>query len=342
MRPLHIAEALKLAYRQNRSCFVQGDPGVGKSDVYKQVCRDLAIGLVDVRLPQFDRVDLTGVPYVDASNHTRWATPAFWPTTGSGIILFDEINAAPRELQPPTYQIFLDRVLGGEYALPPGWVPMAAGNLETNGAITQKMSTAWNSRVIHLRFESHIDDFLAWAPANDIVAPVIAFLRFRPDMLHVFDPRAEEKAFACPRTWSFVSDIAKANPSREIALEMYAGCVGRGAAGEFLGFIRLFEKLPRLETIIRNPATAALPVDDASTMFALTAGLARRSTAANFDAVMTYARRMPREWAAYLVADAVRRDRAEAQNAAAAGQPEPARIVNTRGYIDWVSSNGEV
>lgn len=127
MRPAEIALSIETLYRARQPAFVQGSPGIGKSDTFHQVAAKLGIELLDLRLAQYDRVDLTGVPYV-VDGRTKWALPDFWPTSGAGLLLLDEFNAAPREMQPPIYQLLRDFCLG-DYKLPDGWCPFAAGNL---------------------------------------------------------------------------------------------------------------------------------------------------------------------------------------------------------------------
>lgn len=334
MRPKQIAQAIETCYRARRPLFVQGSPGIGKSESFKQVSDKLNIGLADFRLPQYDRVDLSGVPYVK-NGQTLWATPAMWPRDGAGIALFDEVNAAPRELQPVLYQIFLERRLG-DYQMPEGWVPMAAGNLETDRAITQKLSTALNGRMTHLLMEVHFEDWAEWAATHDIEPMVLAYLRFQPENLHQFDPSSAEKAFASPRSWKFVSDLLKADPPEEIMHELLGGTVGKGAAAAFAGFRKLYNNLPSLDQIIAKPDAAKVPTDPA-TLFAVTGGLARKSTAKNFGNVMTYARRIPREWCAYLVKDATRRDEAEYNK-----NPSHPRIKETAAYVEWATDNADI
>jgi len=58
------------------------------------------------------------------------------------------------------------------------------------------------------------------------------------------------------------------------------GGIGRGAAIEFTGFLRVFRSLPSLDGILLNPATAPVP-DEPSALCAVATGLARRTTEQN-------------------------------------------------------------
>jgi hypothetical protein len=308
MRPLELVSALETLYHARIPGFVEGSPGVGKSDIFRQLCDKLGIRLIDVRLSQFDSVDLRGALYIE-NNRTAWAIPHFLPTDpdSKGIILFDEFNSAPIDVQPPAYQIFLDRQLG-DWKMPDGWVAMAAGNLLSDRAITNKTSTAFNNRVVFLALEPHLDDWCRWAVANDIPPALIAFVRFRPNLLFTFDPKSSEKPFGSPRSWGRqVADIMRKQPASAVEMALYSGAVGSGNAGELVGFLQIWRQLPSLDGILLNPDTAPVS-DDPSVGYAVACGLARKATVKNFRQIVTYVTRMQPEWMVACVKDATRRD----------------------------------
>ena len=126
----------------------------------------------------------------------RLAIPAFLPDDGAGILFLDELNAAPPLVQAACYQLVLDRALG-ECRLPDGWTVFAAGNREGDSTVTSRMSSALANRFVHLSFEPDLDDWSRWAMGQaDLRPEVVAFLRWRPDLLHRFEPA--EKAFLSP------------------------------------------------------------------------------------------------------------------------------------------------
>ena len=97
-----------------------GSPGIGKSDLVRQLAEDLDRIFVDVRLSTIDPVDLRGLPMINVEEQlTNWLPPSFLPNVQSepGILFLDEINAAPPMLQASAYQLILDRKLG-EYQIP--------------------------------------------------------------------------------------------------------------------------------------------------------------------------------------------------------------------------------
>jgi hypothetical protein len=262
---------------------------------------------VDVRVLLLDPVDLRGLPFLGRDGRSKWATPDFLPQDGEGILFLDELNAAPAMVQASCYQLVLDRRLG-EYTLPDGWSIVAAGNRDSDRAVTTRMPTPLRNRFVHLDFEVDLQEWCEWAIRAGIRPEVIAFLRFRPALLSTFD--REATAFPSPRSWEFVSRILDALDSASnfaIEHELMAGAVGLGAATELSGFLHIFRELPDTDEILMSPHQAPVP-DEPSAQFAVASALARCASDTNFDRICTYLDRLPTEFRILCVRDATLRD----------------------------------
>jgi len=339
MRPSQIATALNYLIDANQPVMLHGSPGVGKSDVVRQVAKQRGIELIDLRLSQLDPVDLRGVPSVDTKKHiTSWNTPNFLPTDGKGILFLDEINSAAQATQAAAYQLVLDRKLG-DYVMPPGWAIIAAGNRSTDRAIVNQMSTALKNRFTHLNYEVSNDDWCDWALRNNIAVEVLGFIRFRPMLLNEFEQRNESKeekervqrlkdaqAFATPRSWHFLSKLVGQKPPAEIEYELYSGIVGEGAAAEFMGYLKYYRDLPNLDALLMNPGAAKVP-EEPATLYALSTGLATKATQDNMERVVKYALRLPAEFQVLLMKDAIARDN---------------DLTQTKPFNDWAIKNADV
>jgi len=279
-----------------------GSPGIGKSDIVRQVADAKGYKVIDIRALLLDPVDLRGLPVIDKDGSTSWAAPSFLPTNGDkGVLFFDELNAAAPSVQAACYQLILDRKCG-EYELPAGWRIIAAGNRECDRAVTSVMPSPLANRLVHIEVEATSDDWLAWAVTNNIEPELIGFMRWRPELLNTFDPKEKAKAFATPRTWHYVDRMIKAG-SNEFAL--VAGAVGSGPAAEFVGFLEIFNTLPGIDALLADPANSKVPQSPA-TMYALTSVLARKASVDNIDAIMIYADRMQREYSMAFILDAIK------------------------------------
>ncbi len=325
MKPSQINAALKTLIHIRQPVFIWGPPGVGKSQVVAQTAQQLDLELVDVRAVLLDPVDLRGLPHIDENKRVCWCPPGFLPREGNGILFLDELNAAPPLVQAACYQLILNRRLG-EYQLPPGWSVIAAGNRETDRSVTHRMPSALANRLVHLDFDVNMEDWIAWAENNDLTAEVIAFLRFRPNLLHAFEPQKDEKAFPAPRSWEFVSRILASKPETELEYELIAGAVGEGAAAEFSGFTSVFRNLPDPETLLLSPETAEVP-EDPATLYAICEVVAGKANKQNMAQVVTYAKRLPPEYSVLLVRDAVKIDN---------------EIVQTSAFNEWATAYSDV
>lgn len=339
MRPSQVVQALNVLIDAKQPVMLHGSPGVGKSQVVRQVAEARKIRMIDLRLSQLDPVDLRGVPSV-SDGVTKWNTPDFLPTDpkSSGILFLDEINSAAQATQAAAYQLVLDRRLG-DYELPAGWAMVAAGNRSTDRAIVNQMSTALKNRFTHINYEVNNEDWCDWALRSGISTEVLGFIRFRPMLLNEFEERnatAEEKkriqrlkdaqAFATPRSWEFLSRVIAQKPSADIEYDLYCGIVGEGCAAEFAGYLKYYRNLPNLDSLLMNPKSAPVPKEPA-VLYALATGLAAKATTDNFERVVQYTLRLPAEFQVLLMKDAAFR--------------EP-KLCNNRAFNEWASKNASV
>ena len=172
----------------------------------------------------------------------------------NAILFLDEINAAPQSVQAAAYQLILNRKVG-TYNLPDGVSICAAGNRETDRAVTFRMPSALANRFIHYELKVNFDDWQEWAITNGVNADVVGYLTAHSNFLFDFDPKKSGKAFATPRSWTFVSDLLDESMSEHLNKVMVAGTVGAGLAGEFMQHVRLKGKLPNPKDIITGKVT---------------------------------------------------------------------------------------
>lgn len=325
MKPSQIVSALATLMDIRQPAFLWGAPGVGKSQVVAQAAASRGLELIDVRAVLLDPVDLRGLPRIDAQGAAVWCPPAFLPRAGRGVLFLDELNSAPPLVQAACYQLILDRKLG-EYALPEGWTVLAAGNRESDRAITHRMPSALANRLVHLDFEPDLDDWLAWAEGAGVDSRLRAFLRFRPKLLHAHDPLSGEKAFPSPRSWEFVSRILEARPGREALGALLRGAVGEAAAMECLGYLDICDSLPETDAVLANPGGVRIPEEPAA-IYALCESVARKASDGAMPSLAVLAGRLPVEFGVLLMRDA------------AATDPS---IVETEAFKGWACANSDV
>jgi MoxR-like ATPase len=313
MKPSMLYEALLALIGERVPLHIWGPCGVGKSQIVFQVADDTQREFRDVRAGQLDPVDLRGLPRI-ASYQTEWAPPKFLPTSGKGILFLDELTSAPQMTQAACYQLVLDRRLG-EYVLPDGWVVIAAGNPASERGVHFSMPRPLRNRFVHLHLEADLPEWCRWAVRAGIRSEIIAFLRFKPALLHDADATSDQNAWPTPRSWEMASNVLKGMAGRsgtsaaETEAQLLEGTIGPAATAEFVGFLRLFRQLPSIDEILLNPEKAPLP-EEPSAQIAIATALGRAMSDQSVAKGLTYLDRMPTEMRVLAMRDAAARDRA--------------------------------
>jgi len=265
MRPAHLATVLDREFfgaseGHHTPVMLWGPPGVGKSQIIAEVGLRHHAPVIDIRLSQMEPSDLRGIPFRN-EDKVEWAAPAILPDTdrhGSrGILFLDEIPSAPPSVSAAAYQLILDRRLG-EYEIPDGWAIFAAGNRQGDRGVTYTMPAPLANRFSHFEVDINLDDWVAWAYRFGIDERIIAFLRFRPDLLFSFDPEHNPVAFPSPRSWEFTHRaLQKFIDHKELLTGALQACVGQAAGIELTAFIASLDEMPDLDAICRGEDIAA-------------------------------------------------------------------------------------
>ena len=311
LRPSEVAATLKILIDARQPVMVWGPPGCAKSEVAQQVAAEGGRRYYDVRALLLDPVDLRGIPWRDGDNRTRWAPPDFLPPSDSTdlyLVNLEELPSGVPMVQAALFQLVRDRRCG-EYELPEGASLMACGNRQSDRGVTHRMPTPLASRFVHLEIRVDVDDWCAWAASHGIAPEVLFYIHVNPHMLHDFDPQSREAAFACPRTWEFVSNVVNRRASLDPAAEraLFRGAVGEAAAVDFCAYLKIWRELPHPRAIIDDPENADVPANTIA-LIALCGSLYRMADDVNLGSIVTYAQRLRREVGEFLVGSCVRRD----------------------------------
>jgi hypothetical protein len=293
---------------------IHGSPGIGKSELCHQIAKDHGLFLIDLRLSQCDPTDLAGFPQIDQARQKAGYLPMdtfplegeYLPAGYNGwLLFFDEANSAPKAVQAAAYKIILDRKVG-QKKLHKHCALVAAGNLESDGAIVEPMSTALQSRMAP-HFELIVDngEWLEWAYTSGIHHRITDFIKFKSSVLYTFSADHTDHTYACPRTWAFANKLYKTTEDQDI-LETLAGTLSEGVAREFLVFCKIYDKLITPAMILIDPDTAKVP-DEPSILFALTGSLAESITEDNAAGLMKYIARIPAEFQVVCLREVVRK-----------------------------------
>ena len=273
--PKAAKRSIQKAIEKRRPVFLWGPPGIGKSDIVKQIGEDAKREVIDVRLALWEPTDIKGIPYYNPEQGKMvWAPPAELPTDpdSKAIIFLDELNSAAPAVQAAAYQLILNRKVG-TYELPKGVDLVAAGNRDGDRGVTYRMPAPLANRFVHLEAKVDVDDWTEWAVMNDVHPEVVGYVSFAKQDLYDFDPKSASKSFATPRSWMFVSELlADDDTDTDTLTNLVAGAIGDGLAVKFMAHRKVAGRMPKAIDILEGKVKT-LDIKEVSAMYSLTVSL---------------------------------------------------------------------
>jgi hypothetical protein len=284
--------------------FVQSSPGMGKSTIMRSIAKELNLKLIDHRLSTSAPEDLSGLPRFNEQGFAEFVPFAdLFPVEGMTIpkgkygwmVFLDEFNSASKSVSAAAYKLILDRMTG-QHNLHENVLLTCAGNLSTDRAITNPISTAMQSRVIHIEMEVNFEEWLYdVALAENYDSRIIAYLSQFPSKLMDFRPDHNEKTFCCPRTWEFTNKLITLpeggqKPVKDSTASLLAGTITSGVAVDFVQFTKVFHNMVTVPEIRKDPEHCRVP-QDAGSKWAVITHMMEKITDENFDDLSTYADR---------------------------------------------------
>jgi hypothetical protein len=271
---LQAKKSLLKAFKVKRPLFLWGPPGIGKSELVEGIANDLGGLMIDLRLGQMEPTDIRGIPFYNKDiGKMDWAPPVELPDEETAaqypiVVLFlDELNSAAPSVQSAAYQLILNRRIG-KYKLPDNVVMVAAGNRESDKGVTYRMPTPLANRFIHQEMKVDFSSWQEWAVNNRIHKDVVGYLSFAKQDLYDFDAKSASRAFATPRSWTFVSQLLDDNSDDDTTMNLIAGTVGEGLAVKFMAHKKVAGRMPNPADILSGKVKD-LQVKEVSAMYSL-------------------------------------------------------------------------
>jgi hypothetical protein len=345
MKPTQVLNLIEARYKANirRPLFLNSSPGLGKTELAAQAAARIGVAFHAIHAPLLQPEDY-GFPVInrEKGDVSFIVSKEKFPVVGSsfpesGIMLIDELTQCDASSQKVLANLIHEREIHGQ-KLKDGWMLIATGNRQSDRSGASPLLRHLGNRVTYITLDASLDDWTQWALSNHVKPEVISFLRFRPELLTNFDPVQEISA--TPRAWvREVSESLGAIPS-ELEFETFKGAIGEGPAAEFMGFLKVFRKLPNPDAIILNPTSYPVPdlkdKEASSVLYALVGALVNRTSPDNFARILQYVQRMPGEFTALYVKDVTRCSNPgkKSCNCKACG------VTCTKDFVQWASGPG--
>ena len=243
-----------------------GAPGVGKSELIKQIGEKYGYKVIDIRLAQMSEVEIGGLIYPNKDRtKTVWLSPEILPDEErdgkNTILLLDELTSCSKRVQVAAYQLILDRRIG-QYRLPEGTFVIGLGNREDDDGVYIQLAGPLADR-----FEIHYiePDFNEWkydyALKNNVHPYVVDYLTFKPSALHTQQAEEDNMIFATPRSWVRGSDILHFNSdvTDPVVRSKIIGNVGMAEGTQFAEYCRKLKKFITADEFLRTKKAPSAP-----------------------------------------------------------------------------------
>jgi len=325
--PRELKEILSKIYIPNRWPFmIKSAPGCGKSDIISQVAADVGYDLIISHPVIDDPIDYKGMPAVinEKAVFLPYANMEMLRTaTRPTLYVLEDFGQAAPAVQKPCMQLLLVRQING----------MKVSEYVTFGAATnRKVDKAGVSGVLEpvksrfkgiLGLRPDADSWNDWAMEHNMPVSLMAFVKFREDLLLDFKPTMELENSSCPRTIAAVGEIQNANPPERYRYRMFADAAGTTFAAGYTEFLSCFDSLIDLAEVFKNPMQAPIP-NETRVQWFISGILAKKATPENIGAIIQYAQRLRDELHVFIVTAASKINE---------------KVVTTPAYIAWLNRN---
>jgi len=224
--------------------YITSKPGIAKSAISRSIAEKMGFRYMDLRLSMADETDFK-FPFLKDVNYdsksikvSGYAVPewAFEANQQPTIIHFEELNRAPQFVRNAALQILLERQIG-DFKFSDTVLMMASGNLgDEDGTDVEEFDNALNNRLVHYNHTLSATEWIDNFGKDNIHSVILSYIKAYPEKLYQ-NPTENTKAFATPRSWTFLSEFIVCNFGKDSTprefitdlMEVAHGYVGNSA-----------------------------------------------------------------------------------------------------------------
>lgn len=281
---------LPIMFQLKRPMLVLGKPGQGKTDIVMGWTKSVGIGACLIQCPLLNPED-TSIPVYDRDTKmVDWIMAARLPFIGhdgpeEGVVILDELAAAPENIQKMCASWVQDRELQG-HKMKPGWSFVMTGNRVEDKTGSSKILGHLGNRITVVELTTEFDAWRTWAIQNGVSMNVIAFLSMATQLFNDYDPKRVTNP--TPRSWvDGVSKLEGVIPS-DLEYEVFAGAVGAGPAAEYIKTRDSMSDCPTVDEVLADPQGCRIP-KDVGAMNLIVGSMVRRTNHDTFEKLFDYA-----------------------------------------------------
>jgi hypothetical protein len=314
------AEEAILAFGSRTTIHLVGEPGIGKTAMFKNIVAKTGYKGVFIDTPNTELGDI-GIPMPD--HETR--TTTLYPNKHWGfhkkepmVIFIDEFTKpSSMAVQNMLHPLTNERRIGGD-ELHEDSIVITTGNNTTDGVGDMLKAHSINRLTIYPIAKPQAgfnadgscdeDSWGYWAMANDVAPEIIAWVKAFPHALasykdasqvdnpYIFNPKTPQKSFVSPRSLARASHVVsnRHRITRNTLIAGLAGTIGESAARDMVAYVEIADTLPTWGEIMQDPKDCKLPTSPAA-LNIMAFGAIQKIDRNNISKWFEYLKRTPKE-----------------------------------------------
>lgn len=346
------AEDLIVACGADATIHLMGEPGVGKTSMFKNIVERTCHKGIYIDAPNIELGEL-GIPIPDHSTKTtrmypneQWGFHLNEPL----VIFVDEFTKGHQAVQNMLHPMLNEPRMIMGIPLHPATIVVTAGNFTGDGvgdnmrAHSRNRVSVVTVRKPHAGFnvDGSVDDdsWGAWAIKNNIAPEILAWVKETPHTLasyldpaqsgnkYIFNPKEAQKSFVSPRSLARASNILKrrSQNTENAIITALEGTIGAPASRDLMAYVKVADSLPTWESILRDPESATVPSSPAA-LCLLAFSAVQRVDRESIGKFFTYLKRTPKELQSVFCLTGM------------ANADKKKLFMTSQSFIDWMRTN---
>ena len=222
--------------RNRLPLYLEGAPGIGKTELVEQVATELNLGFVSFSLVHHTRNSLLGLPVIETlPNGDKYTTYTISEIVAKvqaqaergckeGILLLDEFPCMSETIMP-VMLAFLQTKNIGEHRLPEGWVIVLCGNPPKFNKSARRFDSAVLDRLRKIETEFEPDCFISYGKSIGLEPIILSYLELHPEHAYRCQETNGIHELVTCRGWENLSHAFQVY--RELGQKPDRACVGQ-------------------------------------------------------------------------------------------------------------------